>query len=263
MEASKKYHYFASDFHLGAPTLETSRAREKRIISWLNEIQKDAASLYLVGDVFDFWFEYKHAVPKGSVRLLGKLAEFVDAGIPVHLFGGNHDMWMFSYLQEEIGVQVHFDEYQFQINLKKFYVAHGDGLGPGDNGFKFMKFFFRNPVFQWLFARLHPNFGIGVAAYSSRSSRNMNAEEDRLYVGPEKERLWHYVKEIHPTTQADYYFFGHRHLPLKYRIDHATYINLGEWLNYETFVRFDGENAELMTWKQNSFETYITLSEKA
>ncbi|NCA21853.1 MAG: UDP-2,3-diacylglucosamine diphosphatase, partial [Crocinitomicaceae bacterium] len=165
MEENQKYTYFASDFHLGAPNDEKSRIREKRIVAWLNEIESSAKEIFLVGDVFDFWFEYKHAVPRGFTRLLGKISQLTDKGIPVHFFCGNHDMWMFDYFKNEIGVTIHNDEFRPTINGKKFYIAHGDGLGPGDKGYKFIKKVFRNRLCQWAFARLHPNFGIGIASY--------------------------------------------------------------------------------------------------
>lgn len=262
MEENKKYTYFASDFHLGAPNDEKSRIREKRIVAWLNEIESSAKEIFLVGDVFDFWFEYKHAVPRGFTRLLGKISQLTDKGIPVHFFCGNHDMWMFDYFKNEIGVTIHNDEFQPTINGKKFYIAHGDGLGPGDKGYKFIKKVFRNRMCQWAFARLHPNFGIGIASYFSRKSRASNADEDSLYVGVQREWLYIFVNENHPKIQADFYIFGHRHLPLKYKIEEAHYFNLGEWLNYFTFGRFDGEQFELLTWKNNKIESFTTISEK-
>jgi len=254
--------YFASDFHLGAPNFQASQKREKRIVAWLNGIKPTAQALFLVGDIFDFWFEYKHTIPKGNTRLLGKLAEFVDEGIPVHLFCGNHDMWMFGYLEQEIGVQVHKDDFQFSQNGKQFFVAHGDGLGPGDFKYKRLKKVFRHPLCQWLFARLHPNFGVGLAQWSSRSSRKANADEDSLYKGTENEYLYQYVQRKSKQISANFFIFGHRHLPLRYNINQAIYLNLGEWINYETFAQFDGEKLQLLSFKNNQFEDYITIPEK-
>lgn len=262
-ESNEKYTYFASDFHLGAPTYDLSLIREKEIVAWLNYIEPTAKEVFLVGDIFDFWFEYKLAIPKGFTRFLGKIADLTDKGIKIHFFCGNHDMWMFDYLENEVGIQLHKDDYQVQIGSKKFFIAHGDGLGPGDKGYKFIKKIFRNKSCQWAFARLHPNFGIKVASYFSKSSRISNGDEDALYVGPEKEWLHNYVIENHATLKADYYIFGHRHLPLKFQIQNAIYFNLGEWINYQTFGRFDGTNFELLTWKNKTIIPYITISEEA
>lgn len=261
-EITSKKIYFASDFHLGAPDYASSRQREDKIVAWLNHIESDCKELFLVGDIFDFWFEYKSAVPKGYARLFGKIAAFTDQGIPVHLFCGNHDMWMFGYLEQELGVILHRDEFQFERNGKKFFVAHGDGLGPGDNGYKFIKKVFRNPLSQWAFARLHPNFGIWLASYFSKTSRASNASEDALYVGTQREWLYQFVANEHKQLNADIYLFGHRHLPLKFEIQGSFYYNLGEWLNYFTFGSFDGENFLLQTWKNNVIEPYITIPEQ-
>jgi len=151
--------YFASDFHLGIDARLSSREREKQLVRWLEQIRKDAYSIYLVGDVFDFWFEYKTVVPKGYVRLLGKLAELRDEGIPIYFFTGNHDMWMFSYFEEELGIPIYREPIVREIMGKTFFIGHGDGLGPGDHGYKFIKRVFANPVCQWLFERLHPKIG--------------------------------------------------------------------------------------------------------
>jgi UDP-2,3-diacylglucosamine hydrolase len=260
-ESNKKYTYFASDFHLGAPTDAISLVREKEIVAWLNYIEPTAKEVFLVGDIFDFWFEYKHAIPKGFTRFLGKIADLTDKGIKVHFFCGNHDMWMFDYLEKEVGIELHRDDYQVQIGTKKFFIAHGDGLGPGDKGYKFIKKIFRNKFCQWAFARLHPNFGIALASYFSKTSRISNGEEDALYVGPEREWLHHFVSDNHAQLKADYYIFGHRHLPLKFQIQNALYFNLGEWINYQTFGRFDDTNFELLAWKDKTISPYKTISE--
>jgi len=160
MAADGKYLYFASDLHLGAPNALQSIQREKAFIAWLNYIQPTAKAIYLLGDVFDFWFEYKTVVPKGYTRLFGKLAELSDTGIEIHFFKGNHDMWVLDYFEKELGLQIHSNELTFEWANKRFYLHHGDGLGPGDYKYKFLKQIFRSPICQWLFARLHPNFGI-------------------------------------------------------------------------------------------------------
>jgi UDP-2,3-diacylglucosamine hydrolase len=249
MTPNKKI-YFASDFHLGVPNYEKSLEREKFVVKWLDQVRLDAQEIYLMGDVFDFWFEYKHAVPKGFIRLLGKIAEIVDSGIPITLFTGNHDVWMFDYLEKELGVTIHRNPITKEYNGKKFYLGHGDGLGPGDYGYKFIKKIFTSPVNQWLFARIHPNFGIGMAHFWSRKSRASNAPKDEQFKGEEHEWLAVYCREVLQKEHFDYFIFGHRHLPLDIQLDEKSrYINLGEWINHNTYAVFDGEKLELKEYK--------------
>lgn len=241
LHSERTHIYFASDFHLGVPTYEKSLDREKRIVSWLNSIEHNAKEIYLVGDLFDFWFEYKHAIPKGFVRLQGKIAQLTDAGIPIHVFTGNHDMWIFDYLPKELGVALHRTPIIRTFNGKKFYIGHGDGLGPGDRGYKFLKRVFENKFCQWCFARLHPNFGIWLASVSSKTSRAATGENDKIKKNLEDEWLYTYCKEYLKQESIDYFVFGHRHLPIEEKVnDSSVYINLGEWINYNTFAVFDG-----------------------
>ncbi|MHA6246735.1 UDP-2,3-diacylglucosamine diphosphatase [Pontibacter sp. CAU 1760] len=241
--------YFASDFHLGVPDEATSRAREKKIVRWLDTIRHDAAAILLVGDIFDFWFEYKYAIPKGYARLQGKLAELTDAGIPIMLFTGNHDMWMFDYFPQELNIPVLRDPISTQFGGKTFYIGHGDGLGPGDHTYKLLKRVFNNKACQWLFARVHPNLGIGVANIWSRRSRISNIKKDEEFLG-EREWLVQYCQEVEATQHHDYYVFGHRHLPLDLPIgEHSRYINLGEWVNFCTYAVYDGESLQLQTFE--------------
>lgn len=250
MTKTKNKIYFASDFHLGAPDYQSSREREMRIVRWMDSIFEDCKELYLVGDLFDFWFEYKKAIPKGFVRLQGKIAEFTDAGIPVHVFTGNHDMWMFDYLPQELGVELHRKPIRKTYNGKEFLIGHGDGLGPGDHGYKFIKKVFANPLAQWLFARFHPNFGIGLADYWSGKSRAANHGSDEKFLGEENEWLAIYCKEYLKKEHIDYFIFGHRHLPLDLKVGkNSRYINLGEWINYQTYAVFDEEELKLEEWK--------------
>jgi len=234
--------YFASDFHLGAPSPEASLEREKTLVRWLNSIEGDAKALFLVGDVFDFWFEYKHAAPRGFVRILGKLAELSDSGVEIHFFTGNHDMWVFNYLPKEVGFNLYREPKEFEFHNTRFFVGHGDGLGPGDNGYKFIKKVFANPLCQWLFARLHPNFGIWLANYFSGSSRATNAQYDEKYLGKENEWLYAYCeRKVSQGNSSKYFIFGHRHLPMRLRLTNGSeYINLGEWINYNSYAVFDG-----------------------
>ncbi len=250
MNPEKKHIYFASDFHLGAPNYEESRIREDRIVRWLDDIKTTAEEIYLVGDLFDFWFEYKKAIPKGFIRLQGKIAELCDSGIPVHVFIGNHDMWMFDYLPHELGVIMHREPIAKTYNGKKFFIGHGDGLGPGDHGYKFIKKVFANPVCQWLFARIHPNLGIGMADYWSGRSRKANRGDDEKYLGDDAEFLVQYCKEHLTKEHVDYFIFGHRHLPLDLHVgENSRYINLGEWINYNTFGVWDGKQMKLEEFK--------------
>jgi UDP-2,3-diacylglucosamine hydrolase len=259
MAKDSKYLYFASDFHLGAPNQQKSLERERSLLLWLQQIEDSAHSIFLLGDVFDFWFEYKSVVPKGYVRLLGKLAEMSDNGIQIHFFKGNHDMWLFDYFQNEIGVQIHSNEYQFEFEGKRFFLHHGDGLGPGDYKYKFLKLFFRSTICQWLFARLHPNFGIGLASLLSRRSRAKGGKKDFIYRGAENEWLYQYVKALEEDQQQqhhDYYLFGHRHLPLELSVGTAKYINTGDWLKYNTFAVFDAKELRLMQWEDGKIIPY-------
>ncbi|RMG79420.1 MAG: UDP-2,3-diacylglucosamine diphosphatase [Bacteroidetes bacterium] len=250
--SNKKKIYFASDFHLGVPGKQDSKEREKQIVRWLSEIQPHAKEIFLVGDIFDFWFEYKHTIPKGYVRLLGKLAELTDSGIPVHFFTGNHDMWAFDYLPCEVGVQIHREPIIREFSGKKFMIGHGDGLGPGDKPYKMLKKIFSNKLCQWMFARIHPNLGISIANYWSKKSRlaNMNGEE--TFLGEEKEWLIQFCRSELARRHIDYFIFGHRHLPIKYHLsENAQYINLGEWLFAKTYAVFDGNDVQLVKYPEN------------
>ncbi len=249
--ANDKKIYFLSDFHLGAPDYEKSKQREKKIVHFLNTIQPTVQELFIVGDMFDFWYEYKTAVPKGYTRILGKLAEFTDAGIPVHFFVGNHDMWMSGYFEKELNIPVYFHPKTFQYNGKQFYIGHGDGLGPGDNGYKFLKKVFRNPICHWLFGIIHPNIGIGVANYFSRESRKKTGMKDEVFMGEDKEWLMIYSREILQQQHFDFFVFGHRHLPLNLQLaPNSKYINLGDWIINFTYATFDGNNMELHKWQE-------------
>ena len=242
--------YFASDFHLGVPNHAKSLEREKRIIAWLDSIKEDAKSIYLLGDIFDFWFEYKTVVPKGYVRLLAKLANLVDDGIEINIIRGNHDMWMYDYLPTEIGVNILEDKTILSENGKQIFLAHGDGLGPGDLGYKLIKKVFASKICQWLFARLHPNFGIGIAQFWSRKSRIANQEKPDPFLGKEKEWLVSYCKRKQNEMDIDYFVFGHRHLPLEIDIDKKTkYINLGDWIHHNSYAVFDEEELTLKYFK--------------
>lgn len=253
-DSSHKKIYFLSDFHLGAPDAVSSLEREKRIVTFLDHIKNDAATIFIVGDMFDFWYEYRKVVPKGFTRLLGKLAEITDAGVPVHFFVGNHDMWMRDYFMKELGIPVYFEEKEFEFSGKKFLIGHGDGLGPGDHGYKFLKKIFRNRFCQWLFGILPPFFGMGLANYLSRRSRAQTGASEEVFLGEEKEWLIIYCKEVLQQKFYDFFVFGHRHLAIDYRLPavdgqtNSRYINLGDWIHYDTYAVFDGINFELKSF---------------
>ena len=248
---SKKI-YFLSDFHLGAPDAASSLEREKKICRFLDIAKTDASVIFVVGDLFDFWFEYSAVVPKGYVRILGKLAELTDIGIAVHFFVGNHDMWMKNYFQTELNIPVYFEPKEFVFNNKIFLIGHGDGLGPGDEGYKMMKKVFRNPACQWLFGVLPPNMGIGLANYFSKKSRAKTGLVEEVFMGEENEWLITYSKEILKNKPVDYFIFGHRHLPIDCKLNNnSRYINLGEWIKYCSYAVFDGEKIELLYYKEN------------
>lgn len=243
---SDKKIFFLSDFHLGAPDAVSSLQREKQVVRFLDEIKNEAAEIFLVGDMFDFWYEYRRVVPKGYTRLLGKLAELTDAGIQMHFFVGNHDMWMKDYFQKELNIPVYFEPKEFERNGKKFLIGHGDGLGPGDGGYKFLKKIFRNPVCQWLFGILPPFFGMGLANYLSKRSRTQTGATEEVFLGEEKEWLIIYCKEVLKEKNFDFFVFGHRHLAIDFRLNNnSRYINLGDWIRYFTYAEFDGNQMQL------------------
>ena len=242
--------YFLSDFHLGIPTLEDSQQREQRLLRFLDSIKSDCEMLFLMGDLFDFWFEYKTVVPKGFVRLQGKLAEFTDAGIPVHLFIGNHDLWSFGYLHDEIGIQLHREPEMMTLKGKKFFLVHGDGRGPGDKGYKCLKKIFECRFNQILFKITHPDLGIGLAlrwSHNHRLKKLHKEVENGYYDVIEKTRLYQYAEEqalLHPDI--DFFVFGHQHKPMQYKTgEHATTTIIGNWIRDFSYARFDGENIEL------------------
>ena len=242
--------FFLSDFHLGAPNAADSLIREKKILSFLSVIEQDAEEIFILGDMFDFWFEYKYVVPKGFVRLLGKLALMADNGIKIHFFVGNHDMWMKDYFQKELNIDVYFEPYDFLLKGKKFLIGHGDGLGPGDKGYKFIKKIFRHPISQWSFGMLPPVIGMGLANYFSRKSKVQTGTTNEVYQGEDKEWLVSYCKERLVQKHYDYFVFGHRHLPLDIVLaNQSRYINLGDWIQYFSYAEFDGEKLELKYFK--------------
>lgn len=247
--------YFASDHHLGAPTAKASFPREQKFVRWLDSVKHDAAVIFLLGDLFDFWFEYKTVVPKGFVRVLGKLAELSDSGIQLYYFVGNHDLWMHGYFEEELNIPVYHTPKEFSFESggspTHFFIGHGDGLGPHDKGFKRMKKVFTNPFAKWLFRWLHPDLGVRLAQHLSVSNKLISGEDDAKFLGEDKEWLVQYARRKEQQKHRDYYIFGHRHLPLTIDIlGTAEYINLGDWISYYTYAEFDGDRVILKTFKE-------------
>jgi UDP-2,3-diacylglucosamine hydrolase len=243
--------YFLSDFHLGAPNEIDSRKREERLVRFLNDAKQDAAAFFIVGDIFDFWFEYKTVVPKGFVRILGCLAQIADAGIPLHIFTGNHDLWMKDYFAKELHAKVYFEPQLFALGTKQFYIGHGDGLGPGDYGYKRLKKIFTSKLCQWLFRWSHPDIGIRIANYFSSKSRAKTGSSDEVFLGEDKEWLIIYTKEKAREMKVDYFIFGHRHFAIDYAIDAQTrYINLGDWIKLYTYGVYDGDSMQLLKWEE-------------
>lgn len=238
--------FFASDLHLGLPTIEKSREREKTFCHWLRSIKDNTAELYLVGDIFDFWFEYRKVVPKGFLHILAELSRFREANIPITFLTGNHDMWMEDYFKNELDIAIYKDPITRIWSNKKFYIAHGDGLGPGDHRYKILKKFFRHPICQWAFRWLHPDIGMAWAEFWSKKSRGSNFTREKLFLGADKEWLYIFAQEMLDRQHYDYFIFGHRHLPLNLGLKRGSqYINLGDWIKFYTYAEFDGYKMEL------------------
>ncbi|SEC27938.1 UDP-2,3-diacylglucosamine hydrolase [Tenacibaculum sp. MAR_2009_124] len=238
--------YFASDQHLGAPSTEKSFPREQKFVDWLNVVREDACAIFLLGDLFDFWFEYRTVVPKGFVRVLGKLAEIRDSGIPIYFFVGNHDLWMNDYFQKELNIPVFHEPQEFKLNEKTFLIGHGDGLGPHDKGYKRMKKVFTFPLFKWMFKWLHPDLGVRLGQYMSVKNKLISGDDDAKFLGEENEWLVQYCKRKLETKEYNFFVFGHRHLPLNIDLPkNSKYINLGDWVQYFTYGVFENESMEL------------------
>lgn len=245
--------FFASDLHLGMPSGEKSLKREKIFVQWLESIKMEAEVLYLVGDVFDFWFEYKHAVPRGYIRVLGKLAELADLGVKIHLFIGNHDLWYTDYLSTELSADLHTGHYIATHWGKKMYIHHGDGLGPGDYGYKFIKFVFTFPPFKWLYGWLHPNIGVPLAQFASQLSGNYSKKDIEQPFYGEKEALLIHSREI-ASQQPDIvaFVYGHRHILKQFPVNEsATCFYLGDWIHFFSYLEINEKGMELKQFAMN------------
>lgn len=245
---SGKFVYFVSDFHFGISGNEDSLTREKIVCQWLDQIKTDAHALYLMGDIWDAWMEYKLVVPKGNTRFLGKLAELSDSGIELVIFSGNHDLWMRDYFKQELNAEVIHEHQTFQFNDKVVRLGHGDGIGPGDRTYKILKWFLRNPICQWMYRQLHPDFGLRIARYFSERG-DKHKYENLEFQGEDKEFQIQYAKSLLETDHYDYFIFGHRHIPNTIKLkQNSIYVNLGDWLSYKTYAKM-GEEVVLNTFK--------------
>ena len=231
--------YFASDLHLGAPTPAESRTRERRFVEWLDKAAVDATEIHLLGDIFDFWFEYRNSVPKGGTRVLGTIARITDSGTPVHFHVGNHDLWTFGYLEEELGVTVHHEPLRANWDGLKCLVAHGDGLGPGDYTYKWIKRIYRNRICRWFFKIIHPDLGISLARKLSKNSRAAGGRTGGEFKSPEGEVLYNYCTEyLVDDPSIDCFIMGHRHIPLDLELNRpnspqsSRYVNVGDWTEH-------------------------------
>jgi UDP-2,3-diacylglucosamine hydrolase len=248
---TEKKTYFVSDVHLGAPALNNNPEREKLFVAWLNEAGKDADEIYLLGDIFDFWYEYRKVVPRGFVRTLGKIAELTDSGITVHFFTGNHDVWVYDYLPSETGVIVHREPILTKIGYKTFYLGHGDGLDPNEKGYLFLKRLFTSKTAQFFFSRLHPNIALWFGHQWARNSRISKGVQPVYILDINEESAIQFAQNFILTTPVDYFIFGHRHFLLETEIGSGTKLfYLGEWFNFFSYAVFNGETVELKNFKE-------------
>lgn len=245
MKLMKTKIYFLSDAHLGSRSHADSVAVERKLCRWLDLVKEDAAAIYLLGDIFDYWFEYRYVVPKGFTRLLGKLAEITDAGVEVHFFIGNHDLWLTDYLSEECGVILHFEPLVAKLGGQTFFLAHGDGLGDDSRSFRFLRRIFHSAFLRKCFSAIHPRWTVPLAHAWSNNSRETGGVTE--YLGEDKEYLVRFAKrKLREVPQIDYFIFGHRHILLDLPVAaHSRVIILGDWIRYFSYACFDGERVRL------------------
>lgn len=234
--------YFLSDAHLGSLAIEHRRMQERRLVRFLDDIKEKASAIYLLGDMFDFWYEYKYVVPRGYTRFLGKLSELTDMGVEVHYFTGNHDIWAYDYLAKECGVTLHTKPLTTEIYDKVFFIAHGDGLGDGDKKFKLIRGIFHNRLCQRLFSAVHPRWGMWFGLQWAKHSRLKRKEGEPPYMGDDKEQLVLFTKDyMKGHADVDYYIYGHRHIELDLQLTkRVRMMIIGDWISHFTYVVFDG-----------------------
>lgn len=249
--------YFISDVHLGLHPIERSKEREKILVSWLDSVKDDMSELYLMGDIFDFWHEWKRVVPRGFTRFLGKLSQIADSGVKITMFTGNHDIWIYDYLAEEIGLELHYHPIERELNGLKFFLAHGDGLGPGDTSYKILKKVFTNPMLQWLFKRLHPNLAMAFGLGWSKNSRYAKGIIAEGYRGDDKEWQTLFANEELQRKKHDIFVFGHRHIPSDIKVQESRVINLGDWINNFTYGVLDGKDFQIHSIYEDKDKTIL------
>jgi UDP-2,3-diacylglucosamine hydrolase len=242
--------YFISDIHLGLYPIYQSLEREKLVVEWLNEIKNDAAELYLLGDIFDFWHEYKRVIPRGFSRFMGKLAELSDNGTKLYFFTGNHDVWAYDYFKSELNAEIHHKPMIKEIKGYRLFMSHGDGHGPSDFGYKLLKKIFTNKILQFLFARLHPNFAMWIGQTWSKSSRYSKGIVGKEFGGDKNELQIIFAKQLLKKEHFDFFLFGHRHIPFDCRIgNNSRVINLGDWIWSFTYGVLNDNGFELKQFR--------------
>ncbi len=260
MNNSRQNIYFASDFHLGTDGRLPSIEREKLIVEWLRSIEDDCEVLFLVGDVFDYWFEYRNTIPKGYTRLFAQFRRMVDHGVEIHFFVGNHDMWVKDYFTVEFGIKVYYEPAVFIFDDQTFYIGHGDGLGPGDLKYKVIKNVLRNPILQWCFGWVHPSIGLPLMRLFSKKSRGGQPEEPITDI--KEEWLVQFCEDRLKTDNVDYFIFGHRHLPIDCTLtnDKSRYINLGDWLEFCSYGVWNGHELSLIFYNNDKNHEVYTFT---
>lgn len=240
--------YFFSDSHLGLPSFEDSLIRERKLVKWLDSVKNDATEIFLLGDIFEFWWEWKNLVPKHYVRFFGKLAELADLGVKLHYFTGNHDIWAFGYFEQEFGMKIYNEPLKINLLGKSFFLAHGDGLGPGDKAYKLMKKAFRSKFLQWIASNfLHPETIFKIVSRISKKRAELKANPQ---FKEHEEWLIKYATEKEKSEHFDYYIFGHRHIPFIHQINELSkVVVLGDWLVNFTYAAFNGNELVLSKYE--------------
>lgn len=236
--------YFLSDAHLGSRAISTRRTHERRLVNFLDQIKHNAAAVYLLGDMFDYWYEYRHVVPKGYTRFLGKISELTDSGVEVHFFTGNHDLWVGDYLEKECGVILHRHEQTCEIYGKVFFLAHGDGLGDTDWKYRTLRSIFHSKTLQRLFSMIHPRWTVELGLEWAKHSRMKRLDgKEPEYMGEEKEPLVLYSKQyLREHPEINYFIYGHRHIMLDLMLTrNSRMVILGDWIKEFSYAVFDGE----------------------
>ncbi len=244
--------YFIADAHLGSWAVSHHRTQERRLVRFLDDIKNKAGAVYMLGDMFDFWYEWRRVVPRGFTRFLGKISELTDLGVEVHYFIGNHDIWAFDYLNRECGVVLHREPLTTELYGKEFFIAHGDGMGDPKKSFHIIRSIFHNKTCQWMFSRLlHPNVAMRFGLTWARHSRLKREEgEEPPYMGEDKEYLVLFTKEYKKThPNIDFFIYGHRHIELDLVLSRDTrMLVLGDWITQFTYARWDGEHLTLANY---------------